>query len=107
MHDFIRYAYRYIGIGLGSHVGSRDLRFRRQRLRIVEEVVEVVTVVEVVVPSGVEVVEVVDVVEVVVLGVSGLRTLAFRASESTGFMASGIGHRSSRTRTKADRKSVV
>ena len=53
-------------------------------------------------PSGVEVVEVVDVGEVVVLGSSWWRTLAFRASGSTGFHGIGVlGHRSSRTRTKA------
>ena len=51
----------------------------------------VVDVVEVVVPSRFEVVEVVDVVELVVLGASGLRTLAYRASGSTGFTTSGSG----------------
>ena len=73
MHDFIRYAYIwYIGLGLGSHIGSRiedsepssldrrgssrsSRRSRSSRSSC---------------PSGVEVVEVVDVVEVVVLGSS-------------------------------------
>ena len=49
MHDFIRYGYIYgIGLGLGSHIGSRKLRIWNRRLRIGEEVVEVVVVVEVV-----------------------------------------------------------
>ena len=50
MHDFIRYGYIYgIGLGLGSHIGSRDLRIRNHRLRVVVEVVIVVEVAEVVV----------------------------------------------------------
>ena len=50
MHDdFIRYGYIYgIGLGLGPHIGLRDLRLRNRRLRTGEEVVEVVVVVEVV-----------------------------------------------------------
>ena len=70
-----------IGLGLGSHIGTRIFRFGNHRLRVVVEVVEVVVLVEVV--------EVVDVVEVVVLGSSWLRTLAFRSSGSTGSTVSG------------------
>ena len=78
MHDFIRYAYRYIGIGLGSHIVSSDLRVRRGNSRRSRSSRS----------SGVAVVEVVDVVEVVVLGASGLRNLAFRISGSTGTRSS-------------------
>ena len=89
MYYFIRYAYRD-RVGVTHRI--------RGNFGFGSEVVDVVVVVEVVVPSGVEVVEVVDVVEVVVLGASSWRTLAFRASGSTGFTASGysgigpIGH---------------
>ena len=87
IHDFIRYRYIYIYIWpIGFRVGvthriegssssepsSSGRRGSSRRSRNSRS-------------AGVEVVEVVDVVEVVVLGSSSWRTLAFRASGSTGF----------------------